>query len=398
MPILLQIDTCLNNGSTGRITESIAKIAIAEGWECYIMHSARYATPPSVMKSYQIGSKLHEYLHYVEGLFLDNQGLCSTRDTKRAILEIERIKPDVIHLHCIHGYYLNYKVLFEYLNSTSIPIVWTFHDCWAFTGHCAHFVTVGCDKWRNGGCFKCPLLSTYPKSFVDKSKRNYELKKKLFSENKNLQIVAVSRWLESYTKDSFFKGKNIRVINNGIDTERFYPCASKSSSVFVILGVATSWGESKGLYDFYKIRELLPEDKYQIILIGLKQEQIDSLSKGIKGISRTESISELTRFYSEANVLLNPTYADSFPTVNMEALSCGTPVITYKTGGSPEIIDEKTGIVVEQGNVNGLIEAIRLIETNPLSSDACRRRAVQKYDKNARFMDYINLYNELIQK
>jgi len=398
MPTLLQIDTCLNNGSTGRITESIAKLVIADGWDCYIMHSARYATLPSVMNAYQIGTKAHEYIHYIEGLLLDNHGLCSTTDTKRAIKEIERIKPDVIQLHCIHGYFLNYKVLFNYLNSTNIPLVWTFHDCWAFTGHCAHFVTARCEKWKNEGCHNCPLHTDYPKSYVDKSERNFKLKKSLFTINKHLHIVPVSQWLASYTKESFFKGKDIRVINNGIDTSKFHPCAPKSTDVFKIVGVATAWNQSKGLYDFYKIRKILSSEKFEIVLVGLKQNQVDALPKDIRGITRTESIEELAHLYSEANVLLNPTYADSFPTVNMEALACGTPVITYRTGGSPEIIDEKTGIVVEQGDVQGLIDAIHNMATHPLSLDDCRNRAVQMYDKNDRFMDYINLYNELISK
>lgn len=395
---LLQIDSCLNMLSTGRITESIAKLAINKGWEVFAVHGARYVRPGSCMHSIQSVSKYGEYAHFAESLLFDNHGLASRKETKHIIKKIEAIQPDVVQLHCIHGYYLNYKILFEYLNSTRIPVVWTFHDCWAFTGHCAHFVASNCYKWRNGGCYKCPRKWDYPKSLVDCSKRNYELKKDLFSRCKNLHIVAVSEWLASLTRQSFLGDKDIIVINNGVDVNLFKPCAAKSNDKYKIIDVASAWGKEKGLYDLYKIREILPLDQYEIIIVGLTQKQIDSLPKGIKGISRTNSVEELARLYSEANVLVNPTYADSLPTVNMEALACGTPVISYRTGGSPEIIDNKTGIVVEQGDIDGLINAIINIKEHPLLSDDCRNRAVKEYDQYKRFADYIKLYESLIKK
>lgn len=395
MKRLLQIDSCLNMLSTGRITESIGKLAIEKGWDCYIVHGARYARPGSCMHSIQAVSKMGEYAHFAESLLLDNQGLASRRATKAVIEQIKQIQPDLIQLHCVHGYYMNYKILFEYLNSTNIPVVWTFHDCWAFTGHCAHFVTVGCEKWKSG-CIRCPLKGDYPKSLFDFSRRNYELKKKLFSSNKNLHIVAVSEWLANLTKESFLGDKDIRVINNGVDINKFKPQDIIKNNKFKILDVASAWGESKGLYDFYKMRELLPLDEYEITLIGLTSKQIEELPKGINGIVRTNSVEELAQLYSEADVLVNPTYADSFPTVNMEALACGTPVITYKTGGSPEIIDEKTGVVVEQGDIEGLVMAITKMKDKPLDSHDCRKRALQKFDKDQRFVDYVNLYEELI--
>lgn len=396
MPKLLQIDTCLALKSTGRITESIAKIAMSRGWECHIVHGAR-TIGKTVQKHYQSTTKFGTYLHFVESFLLDRHGLGSRNETKRIVEIIERIKPDVIQLHCIHGYYINYKILFEYLNKTSIPIVWTFHDCWAFTGHCAHFVTIGCEKWKSE-CYKCPLRKDYPRSLIDDSRRNFQLKKRLFTSNNNLYIVAVSKWLADLAEQSFFKKNDIRVINNGIDTTVFHPCSEKSYESFKILGVASDWNAGKGLFDFYKIREKLPENEYEIKLVGLSQKQIEKLPKGIIGISRTNSVEELAKLYSEASVFVNPTYADSFPTVNMEALSCGTPVITYRTGGSPEIIDINTGVVVEQGDINGLVSSIHNIKERHLSSDDCRKRAVEKYNKDDRFKDYISLYESLIKK
>lgn len=394
---LLQIDCCLNMLSTGRITESIGQMMINKGWDCYIIHGARGVKKPSCMHSIQADYVWQEYLHFAESFLFDRHGLASRFTTRRLISKIKEIQPDIIQLHCIHGYYLNYKYLFEYLNTTNIPIVWTFHDCWAFTGHCAHFVTAKCTKWKEGGCSSCPLLNTYPKAILDRSKENFQLKKQLFSSNKDLHIIAVSNWLASFTRESFLGGKDIRVINNGVDINKFRPVEKKSSDKFRIIGVASSWNEDKGLYNFYKLREYLSKD-YLITLVGLTPEQIEKLPAGINGISRTESVEQLAKLYSEANIMVNPTYADSFPTVNMEALSCGTPVITYRTGGSPEIIDEKTGVVVEQGDIVGLVDAIKKMKEHPLSSDDCRNRAVEKYDKDKRFADYVNLYEEIISK
>lgn len=395
---LLQIDTCLNMLSTGRITESIGELAIKNGWNAYIIHGARYVRQGSCMYSIQAETKLGEYLHYAEGLLLDNHGLASRNSTKHVIEQIKKIKPDVVQLHCLHGYYINYRLLFEYLNTTGIPVVWTFHDCWAFTGHCAHPVVSNCDRWMKEGCHDCPNTGRYPKAFFDYSSRNYNLKKELFTANTNLHIVVVSEWLAGYSRESFLSDKDIRVINNGVDIETFHPCSEKSSKKFKIIDVASAWGKSKGLYDFYKVREALPEEEYEISLVGLSEQQIKNLPRGIKGISRTNSVVELAKLYSEANVLVNPTYADSFPTVNMEALACGTPVITYKTGGSPEIVDERTGVVINQGDIDGLVTAIIQMRDNPLSAEDCRQRAVERYDKDMRFADYVNLYNSLLNK
>ncbi len=396
---LLQIDTCLGTGSTGRITESIARLAQQQGWECFIVHGARFVKRPSCMQDIQSVSKLGEYVHYVEGLFFDNHGLSSRRATKNVIKRISEIKPDIIHLHCIHGYYLNYKILFDYLNRTTIPVVWTFHDCWAFTGHCAHFVTVACEKWKIQ-CENCPRKSAYPKSFVDYSHRNYALKKELFTANENLHIVPVSEWLADLTKESFFKDKDIRVIHNGIDVSVFKPVEQPQGDKVRILGVSGVWTKSKGFEDFFNLRELLDEKQFEIVLVGLSKEQKASLPDGIIGITHTESIGELASLYASANVFFNPTYADTFPTVNIEALACGTPVLTYRTGGSPEAVTEETGWVVEQGDLESavsIIKGLALKDENELNKMrlACRERAITVFDKDRCFAKYLEFYKEL---
>ncbi len=348
MKTLLQINAACNSGSTGRIAEQIGLLARENGWRSCIATGGRYSRA-SQLEKIEIGGWWNERWHAVESRLLDNHGLASRCATRRLAERIKELNPTVIHMHNIHGYYLNYKILFEYLNSTDIPIVWTLHDCWTFTGHCAHFIRKGCERWKTK-CHDCLLKGNYPSSlFLDRSQRNYELKKELFAGNKNLHLVPVSNWLAGLVKESFLKNVDIQVINNGVDLSIFTPCERKDDGKFRLLGVATSWGAGKGLKDFYKLREHLDPQRYEITLVGLKPEQIKELSPGIQGIERTNSVDELARFYSAADVLVNPTYADTFPTVNLEALACGTPVVTYCTGGSPETLTPETGLIVETG-------------------------------------------------
>ena len=396
---LLQIDTCLGTGSTGRITENIARLAQSQGWECSIVHGARFVKRPSCMHDIQSVSKMGEYMHYVEGLLFDNHGLASRKATRRVVEYIKELKPNIIQLHCIHGYYLNYKILFEYLNTTHIPVVWTFHDCWAFTGHCAHFVTAGCEKWQTG-CYDCPRIGSYPKSLMDFSKRNYKLKKSLFTANNYLHVVPVSEWLAELIRESFFGKKDIRVIHNGVDISVFKPLDHVKNDKIRILGVSGWWTKTKGIDDFFRLREKLDREKYEITMVGLSGDQVKSLPEGITGIEHTESVQELAALYASSDVFFNPTYADTFPTVNIEALACGTPVLTYRTGGSPEAVTVETGWVVEQGDLEGaanIIIGLTLKDGNESNKMrmACRERAVAVFDKAKCFEKYIELYKEL---
>lgn len=407
MPILLQIDSCLGVRSTGRITESIARLAQSQGWECYIVHGGRYVKRPSCMRDIQSVSAFGEYLHYAEGLLFDNHGLASRHATKKVVDQIKEIKPDVIHMHCIHGYYLNYKILFEYLQTVNIPIVWTFHDCWAFTGHCAYFDSINCEKWKTG-CHDCELKSGYPKSIVlDRSKQNFELKKKLFNSIANrIIIIPVSYWLEDLVKQSFLKDIRVNTIHNGTNIDVFKPRETNSlrsklniGDKKVVLGVALPWVPRKGMADMLKLADMLPIEEYQVILVGLNEKQIQDLPKNVIGVTSTNSAEELAEYYSLATVFVNPTYEDNFPTTNIEALACGTPVVTYRTGGSPEAVDENTGRVVEQSDISGLYDAVIEIANNISNIRTnCRERAIKYYDANIAFNEYINLYESLIKK
>lgn len=392
MPTLLQINLSANVGSHGRIAEDIGRLAISEGWRSVIAYGR--AASPSQSELIRVGGRMNLYEHLIETRLFDNHGLASRFATKNFVKQIEELKPDVIHLHNIHGYYLNYRILFDYLNKTNIPIVWTLHDCWAFTGHCGHFIMANCERWKIG-CGHCPITHTeYPKSFIDRSARNYKLKSEIFGANQNIHIVTVSEWLAGLVRQSFLKEKDIRVINNGIDLNVFKPTPVKGDGCYRVLGVSNLWSGVKGLPDIIRLRELLDREKYEIVVVGVSKEQIADLPEGIVGIERTASAAELATYYSSANVFVNPTYADTFPTVNLEALACGTPVVTYKTGGSPESVDAKTGVVVEQGDVKAMAEAVQMIcdQGKDAYAESCREKAEQKYGKMDRYKEYLSVY------
>lgn len=397
MPKLFQINVTANWGSTGKIAESIGAAAMKAGWKSYIAYG-RWSNP-SQSQLIKIGGWWDKYLHYAEQRIRDNEGLCSRIATKKMIRKIDEIKPDVVQLHNIHDHYLNYKILFDYLNKTNIPVVWTFHDCWAFTGHCFHFVTKDCMRWQTG-CFCCPMRNVLPKTLMDKSHENYELKKQLFGGSKSLTIVPCSDWMAGFVRQSFFKDKRIEVIKNGVDLNVFKPVIpKKNDGLFRVLAVSSVWNEDKGLYDIFKLRELLPE-KYSITIVGLTAKQVEQLPSNINGIQRTQNVQELVQLYSDSDVLINPTYADTFPTVNLEALACGTPIVTYRTGGSPEAISLDTGYVVDHGDVEAMVEAIKMVCENDRARyvDACRKRAEEFFDKNKCFEKYLDLYDDLLKQ
>ena len=398
MPTLLQINITANWGSTGKIAEQIGVLAQQSGWDSYIAYGRNMN--PSKNKLIRIGSKVGSYLHFAEQRIFDNEGQCSRLETKRLIRQIKKIKPDIINLHNIHDHYLNFKLLYEYLNKTDIKVVWTFHDCWAITGHCMHFITKNCNRWITG-CYDCPMKGEYPKTFLDKSKQNWEFKKRLFAENKNLTIVACSDWIADFVKKSFLSEKRLEVIHNGCDIRLFTPQKRQLSEMYRIIAISSVWYPNKGELDIYKLRSMLPEDEYEIIMVGLSVEQLKKLPAGINGIQRTQNVQELAQLYSDADVLINPTYEDNFPTVNIEALACGTPVITYRTGGSPEAIDKNTGAVVEQGNLDALCKMIRAFKIDEFKArhmTDCRLRAEKLFDKDQCFEQYIDLYNSILCK
>lgn len=398
MPKLLQIADSVNSGSVGRIAEQIGETVMRRGWESYIAY-ARVCNP-SKSKTIKIGNKLELYWHGIMTRLFDRHCLHSTNATKKLIQQIKEISPDIIQLHHIHGYFLNMRVLFDYLSSVHISIIWTFHDCWSMTGHCPHFEFTKCDRWKTV-CYDCPEKKSYPGSLLfDRSKKNYIEKRELFTSVKDMTIVPVSNWLGGIVKQSFLKDYEVNVIHNGIDIQKFQPIQSdlrEKFSIFdkkIVLGVASPWSPRKGLKDIFKLSLYLSSDKYQIVLIGLSEEQLKQLPSDIIGLTRTESVVELAKWYSVADVFVNPTYEDTYPTTNLEAISCGTPVVTYRTGGSPESITSATGRVVDKGDIVGLAKAIEELcaENKEEIQSICREYAVAHFDKKECFEKYIELY------
>lgn len=394
---LLQINVTANSGSTGKIAEAIGQLAISRGWESWIAYGR--GTPQSESRLIRIGNDWDMRWHGVETRLFDNHGLASRHTTRKFIRQIKEINPDIIHLHNIHGYFINYPLLFRFLQEWGGPVVWTLHDCWPFTGHCAYFDMVNCNKWQNK-CMNCPQRDSYPKSYIDQSHRNFIQKKSSFNIiSPQLILVPVSNWLSGLLTKSYLCNCRIRKIHNGIDLKLFKPQSDDNKEKFVILGVASVWDQRKGLADFIKLSNIL-SDRYKIILIGLSEKQIKSLPPNIQGIRRTENINQLVELYSMADVFINPTWEDNFPTTNIEAMACGTPVITYRTGGSPEAIDSNTGIVVEQGDVQGLKKAIETIRTSSdrFTPELCRGRAEKYFNQDDRFEEYFELYEKIINK
>lgn len=399
---LFQINTSVNTGSTGRIAEEIGIAAIEAGYKSYI--AAAYSGLPSKSEVIKIGNSFDRYMHGLKTRLLDRHGFGSLIATKNLIKKIEKIGPDIIHLHNIHGYYIHIGVLFDYIKKAGKPVVWTLHDCWPFTGHCAHFERVNCYKWHER-CYKCPNRKGYPESWViDNSEKNYKDKKKIFDGVNNLHLVAPSEWLAKHLKKSFLKNYPVIVINNGIDLSKFRPVNTvkilkkyKLNGKKFILGVANTWKKKRAFEDFLQLSRLIEND-LKIVLVGLENRLISKLPDNVIGINRTENIDELAALYSAAGVFVNPTYADNFPSTNLEALACGTPVITYNTGGSPEVIDENTGIVVEKGDINGIRNAISEITTSTVkySSQVCRSRAEKFFSSKEKYSEYLSLYEKIL--
>ena len=355
------------NGSTGTICKNLYKAAVEEGHECCIAYGRGEA--PKGFNTIKIGNKFDVYLHILKARLFDASGFGSKHVTKEFIKKIDEFKPDIIHLHNIHGYYVNIEILFKYLKEhPEIKKIWTLHDCWAFTGHCPHFEYEKCEQWKNE-CKKCIRRNEYPKSLIDRCNRNYWLKKSTFTNVDNLMLVSPSNWLMNLIKDSFFKEYPIEVINNGVDTSIFKHTESNIKERYgiknkkVILGVALVWDKKKGLDTFIELSKQL-DNEYQIVLIGLNKKQIKKLPSNIIGIIRTEKVEELVKWYSAAEVFFNPTLEDNYPTVNLEAIACGTPVITFNTGGSSECTCADESRIVYSGSVNESIEKIKKEKKN----------------------------------
>ncbi len=350
--------------STGKIIAAKCHELQEQGHICYAAYG-REAIEDDSVPLIRIGGRADYLFHAVISRLFDMHGYGSRRATKAFLKEIEKENFDCIWLHNIHGYYINMEMLFDWLKQhREIKVLWTLHDCWAFTGHCAYFTMAKCDKWKTH-CRECPQLKTYPNAFLlDRSFKNYEKKRHVFTGVPNLTMITPSRWLADLTRDSFLTVYPVEVIHNEIDQTVFKPTPGDFrenhglTDKYIVLGVAVGWERTKGFQDMMALRDVLPK-QYTMVLVGLTQKQIMELPDEVIGIERTNNQIELAEIYTAADVLVNPTHQDNYPTVNLEAKACGTPVVTYNVGGSPESAAPEN--VVEENNIEGLADRIMRI-------------------------------------
>lgn len=393
---IVQINATCGVGSTGKICVGISQLLSVQGVENYILYSSK---SDGYGLSISCSGDRYIRMQALKSRLLGNYGFNSRGATKRMIRELERIGPDIVHLHNIHGHDCDLEMLFSYFRRKRTKLVWTFHDCWAFTGYCPHFTMVKCDRWRTQ-CARCPQKRDYSWIF-DRSRALYEKKKKLF-QGLDLTVVTPSRWLAELVGKSFLKEHPVEVIHNGIDLDVFKPTPGAfrercgiAPDKKIVLGVCFGWGVKKGLDVFTRLAETLPLD-YQIVLVGTDDQVDRQLSEGIVSIHRTQNQRELAEIYSAAHVFVNPTREENYPTVNMEAVACGTPVVTFRTGGSPETFDATCGSVVACDDIAALErEILRICTKMPFSVEQCVKKA-ESYDKNQRFKEYTGLYERII--
>lgn len=393
---VLQINSVCGIRSTGRICTDIARLLQQQGHDCRIVYGREGAPEQFSSLAIRSDSTFGVRLHAAQSRILDNAGLARAGATKALLQQIRDFAPDVIHLHNIHGYYIHVPTLFAFLKEYACPVIWTLHDCWPFTGHCTHFERIGCDRWIEG-CFRCPQKRRYPASMVlDRSRRNYDLKKELFTPMDRLTIVTPSNWLAEYVGRSFLKNAPLRVIHNGIDVEAFRPVDSDFrirhgiQDSKIVLGVASDFDRAKGFDDFIALSRRLG-DPYRIVMVGLSAQQLKEIPTDIIGVCRTNSVRELAEIYSAADVFVNPTYEDNYPTTNLEAQCCGTPVITYRTGGSVESVPPEQ--IVPQGDLDALERQIHRV----CMEGVYEVKEREPFDKNRAFSAYIDLYHEVLR-
>ncbi len=394
---VVQINT-FSNKATGSIMKGIHHQLKLNGHESYMIWGRGKSGNSDAEIS--IEDKIGVKLHGIYTRITDKTGFASNNETRHLLVDLDKIRPHIVHLHNIHGYYLNIELLFAYLKKNNIKVVWTLHDCWPITGHCAYFSMIGCEKWKTG-CYSCPQKKTYPSSYlIDNSKWNWNKKKEVFS-NVDIHIVTVSEWLRSIVLQSYLGTYPIRTIYNGINLTTFrhvdsnIKCELGIGNKFMILGVASEWTERKGLDDFVSLSKSISEE-YYIVLVGLSKRQIKQLSnyRNIIALERTDSIEELVELYSAADVFVNASMEETMGMTTIEAMTCGTPAVVYNVTALPEIMSECSDNIVEPHDVKGLMTLINKI----CHSEKCSNRfrlATMKYDENERYLDYLKLYKEI---
>lgn len=399
---LLQINTVGNIGSTGRIAEQIGIEAMRKDWKSYIACARSNQSKSDIIR---IGTKWHRYPNVLWTRIFDSDSPLSRISTLKFINDIKKLSPDIIHLHNLHGYYLHVPTLLEFLGEYNRPVVWTLHDCWPFTGHCSHFDFCGCYKWKTL-CYKCPQKMEYPASWIfDHSKKNHQIKIRLISNIKNIAFVAVSNWLGDMLRLSRLPSTNIHVIRNGINLDTFSTDASAlnnysniDKSKKIALFASSKWTIKKGFHLIPEISKMLG-NSFQCCVIGTTKRQSCYLNNiGIATMDNIRNPSNMASIYKMSDIFVNPSLEEALSLVNMEAIACGTPVVTFASGGTPETIpNEKVGAVVKRGDIDAMVcqikkfAALDKLETAKI----CRQAALDNFDAKAAFKKYIDLYESL---
>lgn len=393
----------MHSGSTGKIMFGLAETARNAEHQVYTFSPRYYQRGrnphfPDIEGHEYFGSPLENMLHLRAAQITGLQGYFSWFGTKELLSKVSAIRPDVIHLHNLHNRTINLPMLVAYIKKRKIPTLWTLHDCWAFTGQCPHFTMEKCDKWRSG-CGGCSQIRSYPDAFVDRTRFMWKKKRSWFTGVPDMTLVTPSQWLADLVKQSFLREYSVKVIPNGIDLSIFKPRVSDFRKRYripdgknILLGVAFGWGVRKGLDVFLELAKRLDGAKYQIVLVGTDDSVDKQLPESIISIHRTENQQQLAEIYTAADLFVNPTREENYPTVNMESIACGTPVLTFRTGGSPEIVSPDTGSVVGCDDVDSLEkEIVRICQTRPYTEEQCLNRAAE-FDQFHRFKEYIRLY------
>jgi len=399
---ILYINESLNTGSTGHIVEHLGLAAQEAGYECAVAHGARYVRP-SRLPHIGFSSVLEEYSHGLLSLCGNAHGLGSYRATKRLIAYMEQFQPSIIHLHNIHGYYLHYPLLFAWLKSHAVPVIWTLHDCWPMTGRCAYFTAQGCDQWQTL-CHNCPIYSDYPRSLVHAGTiRNYRHKKEAFTQVENLTLVSVSRWLEEIAQRSYLSAYPVQTIYNGIDTTLFRPTESdwrsrwKAEQKIILMGVASQWTETKGWSDWLQLARRL-DDRYLIVMVGVTEKQRKVLPANCIGLPRTDDLTQLAQLYSAADIYVNMAHQEAFGLTIVEAMACGTPCVSYRTTAIPELVTPDVCTCVPDGDIDGIKQAIETYgrQAKQEKSAACQAHVSSRFDEKKSINRYFDLYTRLI--
>ena len=397
---IMQINITCGRGSTGKLSQALYEASILEGFEGRFAYSAY---TPTLKEAFSIESKLQNYLRRGLNRYLGRKQKHSTPGTKRLIRYIKREKPDLIHLHNVQQNSVNYHLLFKFLKESGIPVVYTLHDCFAFTGGCFHFTEIGCDGYRTG-CNNCPLTE-HPDDVTCPAASAYKSKMTLLGGNDNAYPVCVSHWLRNCAMASYMghmKHPPI-TIYNGIDTQLFSPKKESARAafgipedVFVILSVASYWNEGKGLSMLLELSEKLPSNTV-MVLGGQGLEQVKK--PNVICFNRTESQEQLAELYSSADVFINASIEETFGLTTAEAMACGTPAIVFNSTACPEIVDKNTGLVAEH-TVDGLLASVLEIREKGKEAyrDACAKRVKEHFDETRMVNEYLALYRRILNE